>query len=123
MIPGSDLLATALSVITPQEVTYRAFLGQTTDAAGLKSALYAEPVTLWGSFQPVSRSTMALQGLEMDKRYAVFYASQTFREPGRDGAGDHFAFGGRRWQAMGGTDWFAVDGWDATLVVDVGADA
>lgn len=123
MTPGSNLLAEALTVIEPQKVGYRRFIRQAPDVAGVMVTEYGPPRDLWGSFQPVSKSTMVLQGLEMDKRYALFYASQTFREPGRDGAGDQFTFGGRRWTAMGGTDWYAVDGWDAALLVDIGPDA
>jgi len=122
-VPGSNLLAAALTVIQPQGLQYRRYKDQGTDAAGVKTATYDAPVTLYGSFQPVSRNTMAIQGLEMDKRYALFYASQSFKEPGRDGAGDLFSYGGRQWQAMGGSDWYFVDGWDAALLVDVGADA
>lgn len=122
MTPGSNLLAEALTLIAPQAVTYRAFVSQTTNEAGEDTATYSNTVTLWGSFQPVSRTVMALQGLDMDKRYALFYVSANTRNPGRDGAGDLFGFNGRAWQAMGGADWYAIDGWDATLLVDVGAD-
>lgn len=122
MTPGSNLLAEALTLIAPQAVGFRAYVGQTTNAAGEKTATYETPVTLWGSFQPVSRTVMALQGLDMDKRYAVFYASTPVLNPGREGAGDLFSFDGRAWQAMGGTAWYAIDGWDATLLVDVGPD-
>lgn len=122
MTPGSNLLAEALTLIAPQAVTYRAYTAQTTNEAGEKTATYANPVTRYGSFQPVSRTVMALQGLDMDKRYALFYVSSNIRNPGRDGSGDLFGFNGRAWQAMGGADWFAIDGWDATLLVDVGPD-
>lgn len=122
MTPGSNLLAEALTLVSPQAVAYRRFTGQTTNEAGEKTATYDAPVTLWGSLQPVSRTVMALQGLDMDKRYAVFYASRATRDPGRDGSGDLFGFAGRAYNAMGGTDWYAIDGWDATLLVDVGAD-
>lgn len=122
MTPGSNLLAEALTLIEPQSVQFRAYTGQTTNEAGEKTATYDTPVTLWGSFQPVSRTVMALQGLDMDKRYAVFYVSLRTIDPGREGAGDLFGFDGRAWQAMGGTDWYAIDGWDATLLVDVGPD-
>lgn len=122
-VPGSNLLADALTVIDPQLVRYARYAGQATDAAGRKAATYDDAIDVWGSVQPVSRSVMALQGLDLDKRYVTFYASQSFRQPGRDGAGDHFTFGGRVWQAMGGSDWYAVDGWEAALLVDVGADA
>lgn len=120
-VPGSNLLAQALTLITPQAVSYKRYLGETTSAAGIKTASYANPVTLYGSFQPADRAAMAVMGLDMNKRYAVFYARQSFREPGRDGAGDHFAFNGRLWQDMGGADWFPVDGWASALLVDVGA--
>ncbi len=119
--PGSNLLAAALTVIPAQAATYRRWAGSTTNAAGRTAATYDAPVTLYGSMQPVPATRMAMLGLDMTKAYSVFYASRRFLEPGRDDcAGDLLDYDGRRWQSVSKTGWFAVDGWDALLTVDVG---
>lgn len=118
--PGSNLLAAALTVIAPQAVVWRAATGRTTDAAGRQSTVYADPVTVYGSFQAVNTALLTQYGLDMNKRYATFYASARFNEPGRDQSPDAFDFDGRRWVAVTGVDWFAIDGWDSVLVVDSG---
>jgi len=119
-VPGSNLLAAAFTVITPQPVTYRASTGRTTNAAGLMTPTYAAPVTVYGSFQAVNTNMMAQLGLDMSKRYAMFYASRRFREPDRGNPPDAFTYDGRRWIGVSGVDWYAIDGWDSVLVVDSG---
>lgn len=120
-VPGGNLLRLALTRIQPQAVEYSAFAGLTTTTDMRLVSSYAEPVTLYGSFQPVSRNNMASQGLDMTKDYAVFYASQRFSDPGRDTSGDVLDYDGRRWQSMGmNGEWFAQDGWDCLFVVAIG---
>ncbi len=120
-VPGGNLLRLALRTISPQAVEYHAFVGLVQTPDLIERPAYAEPVTLYGSFQPVSRKTMADQGLDMTKRYGVFYASARFADPGRDTSGDVFDYDDRRWQSEGmDGDWFAQDGWDAVLLVEIG---
>lgn len=120
-VPGGNLLRLALTRIQPQAVEYRAFTGQTTTADMRQVSAYAQPVTLYGSFQPVSRGAMAVQGLDMTLDYALFYASQRFLQPGRDTSGDVLDYDGRRWQSVDkDNEWFAQDGWDALLLVSTG---
>ena len=122
-VPGSNLLATALQVITPQAVSYARYTGTTTNAAGLDTATYAAAVDLYGSFQPMDVAAVVYRGLDMAKKYALFYASQRFLAPGRDGAGDVMTFDSRVWQVMDAKSWYAVDGWDVVLLVEVGPSA
>lgn len=123
MTPGSNLLAEALTVIEPQLVRHYRFVRQAPDAAGVMVTQYAPARDVWGSFQPVSTALMAQLGLEMNKRHALLYSSQPFTEPGRDTAGDQFAFNGRRWSVLDNTDWAAVDGWNVVLLAEIGPDA
>lgn len=120
MIPGSNLLAAALRVISPQAVTYRASTSRTTDASGRQVSTYAAPVTVYGSFQALNTGLVTQYGLDMNKRYATFYASVRFQEPTRDKAPDAFDFDGRRWIAVTDVEWFGIDGWDSVLLVDSG---
>lgn len=120
-VPGGNLLRLALTRIQPQAVEYRAFAGETTAPNLRQVSTYTEPVTLYGSFQPVSRSEMAVQGLDMTQDYATFYGLQRFLQPGRETSGDVLDYDGRRWQSVDKPgEWFAQDGWDALLVVSIG---
>jgi len=118
--PGSNLLALALTVQGQQPVVWRRCTGRTTDAAGRQISVYAAPVTVYGSFQAVNTNMLSQYGLDMNKRYSTFFASSRFNEPDRDQAPDAFDYGGRRWVAVTGVDWFTQDGWDSVLVVDSG---
>lgn len=120
-VPGSNLLALALTVISPQPVTYLRFLSKATNAAGVDVPTFEDPVTLYGSFQPIDAKRLAAYGLDMSKSYATFYASQSFQEIDRNRASDRFAFAGRLYQLLDKTAWAAQDGWDAAILVDIGA--
>lgn len=118
-----NLLALALTVIPPQTVRYYAFTGKSTSPSGRAVPEYAPGVDRQGSFQPVSRSRMEREGLDMDRSYAVFYGPGTYRTAARNSGPDQFGFDGRRWEAQDVADWATYDGWSGVLCVDVGADA
>jgi len=119
-VPGPTFSAQALTAIAPQPVRVARLDEQTVDASFRQVATYADPVTVYGSFQAVNTNLITHYGLDMNKRYAVFYASKRFKEATRDTAPDAFDYDGRRWIAVTGVDWFAMDGWDSVLVVDSG---
>jgi hypothetical protein len=121
MIPGSNLLSVALSVISSQSVQYFKFNGRTTNAIGLFDDTYDAPVTLQGSWQFVPRNLYMQNGLDMQKIYANFYVSANIIDVQRDVAGDQFIYEGRRYQAESLTPWFTQDGWVSILCVDIGA--
>lgn len=119
-VPGSNLLALALTAIAPQPVQFRAYTGKTTRADGQQVNAYAAPVTLYGSWQAVTSQDKALYGLTLSSDYAVFYASTPMQNAVRDEAPDQFTYAGRRWSVIARTGWFAMDGWDSVLVIDIG---
>lgn len=118
MIPGSNLLGLALTVIGSQLVNYRAFTGRATNAAGLDVSTYAAGVPRRGSFQPVPRQYFAQMGLEYTKEYCNWYdPAAGIQDLGRDVSGDLIIFGGKTWEALSANDWSAVDGWSGVLFV------
>lgn len=117
MIPGSNILALALTVQSPQAVQFYAWTGKSTRADGVEVNSYATPVTLYGSWQAVSSKDKAAYGLTMSMDYAVFYCSREFQNAARDEAPDQFVYAGTRWTVIARTGWFDMDGWDAVLVI------
>lgn len=120
MIPGSNLLNLALSVVGAQTLAYFAYTGRQTNAAGYDVTTYADPVDISGSFQPVPRAQYSNLGLDYQKTYWNFYVSADVLDVARDVSGDQLAFEGLRYQCESITPWRAIDGWNAVLCVEIG---
>lgn len=124
MIPGSNILKQALTVIGSATVNYFAYAGKTTGPSGLVTTSYAAPVTVKkGSLQIVPRSRYSEYGLDWAKSYVTWFvpdinATSISRNP--DDTGDVIEWKGRRYQLIGDTPWFNVDGWNEVLCVDIG---
>lgn len=120
MIPGINLLNLALGVIGSQTVDYYMDAGRGPDAAGRVTTIFAEPLPVRGSFQPMSATAKAFLGLDINESWAAFYAPITVIEPNRDVSGDRLAYFGRLYQVKGKTDWKAQDGWTCLTCVEIG---
>ena len=118
-IPGSDILAIALSVITPQTVTYYPYASRTVDAVGRYEPVYDTPFDILGSFQPVPRSRYEAYGLDLAKNYCVFYTQYDIEGLDRDISGSQIVFGSDTYQVESRTNCFSQDGWVGLLVVRV----
>lgn len=119
MIPGSNLLMTALSVLGTQTVRWHKFVSRETNDIGLDVATYQLPRIVSGSWQPVPRRVFQQYGLDFNKNYATFYVPQNVADVTRDSSGDKLEFNAREWECLGSTDWFSIDGWVAVLCVEV----
>lgn len=117
MIPGSNLLNIALTVISRAPVEYHKFFNRTLNDIGYDVANYEDPVTIYGSLQPVPRTLYQEFGLDFSKSYFTFYTSNDVLTTRRDVSGDYFVFGGRRYQCEATNDWYAQDGWAGVLCV------
>jgi hypothetical protein len=119
MVPGSNLLRLALTVIAPQIVNYYEFIDRVTNDVGIDESKYAEPVTIFGSVQPIPRSMYELLGLDLQKVYINFYSTHPVIDLARDISGDRIGFNGKLYQCLSNNDWSAVDGWQGTICVEV----
>lgn len=119
IVPGSNLLRMAMGVIGAQEVQWLQFLGKTTNAAGIDVPTFAEPVTVYGSFQAVGQNLLQNLGLDWTKNYATFYATMDFGDVERDKTGDRLVYGGKTFSCESKTPWFEQDGWSRVLCVEI----
>ena len=119
LVPGGNLLNSALSVIGKQTFQYRRFSGRSTNAIGLDVSTYDPPVTLQGSVQPVPRTLYQANGLDFQCNYINVYVSRAILDIARDVAGDQIIFQGNTYQCVSRTPWAGIDGWDAVLAVQV----
>jgi len=119
VIPGSNLLSAAQTVIAKQSFTYYKFKSRTTNEIGEDVAEYCPPVRVQGSIQPVPRNLYQAYGLEFQSNYINVYAPRKFIDVTRDVSGDQVVFQGRKYQVLSATPWHGIDGWDQILCVQV----
>ena len=118
-IPGSNLLATALTLICPDTFEYFRYSGIQTNAIGFEVVSFAAPVMVAGSVQAVDRSVYQEQGLDWQRRYIRIWTTQDIDDLERDRAGDQIAWNGDRYQIVDQSDWHTQDGWNGCLFVEV----
>lgn len=119
LIPGSNILQMALSLIAAQSFQYIAYITRTIQPNGQYLTTYASPITLQGSVQPVPRTLFEQLGLDLQKNYVNIYVSRDILDISRDVSGDQIIYNGNNYQVLSKTAWDAVDGWDAILCVQV----
>src|ERR1700749_3090975 len=119
IVPGSNLLASALSIITSQPFNYNSISSRASQPNGQYLNAYNAPVTLRGSVQPVPHDIAVQEGLELQSNYINVYVSQSVLDVGRDVAGDLITYNGNNYQVLSRTPWDAVDGWDQFLAIQV----
>ncbi len=122
MIPGSNILNMALTVIAKQTVIYYHALGRPVNENRQYVTQYGVGKPLSGSFQPIPRRLYEVYGLDLQNDYFTFYTSYNVLDVSRDVSGDQIAFGGQRYQCESNTDWFLDDGWKGILCVHIGLD-
>lgn len=118
-VPGNNILAQALSVITPQTLAYSHWKTRTLQPNGVWNSTYEAATSVQGSIQPVSRTLMEELGLDMQRNYVNIFVRKNVIDIERDMAGDKFGYGGRIYEAISNTAWFLQDGWDQVLAVEV----
>jgi hypothetical protein len=122
MIPGANLLKTALTVIARQTITYYAAIGRTLNTVGQDVTTYAPGVLVYGSFQPVPRQLYQSYGLDLQKDYFMFYSLTNVADVNRDRSGDQIAYNGQRFQCESNREWYTLDFWKGILCVHIGYD-
>ena len=118
-VPGSNILATALSVIAASPIQYYAWQSRTTNSIGYDTNVYAAPVTLYGSVQPVQRNLYEQYGLDLQKTYLWVYLRSSVLDINRDTSSDVLVFNANNYQILSQTNWYPIDGWTAFIAVQV----
>jgi hypothetical protein len=121
MIPGSNLLNMALTVIAKQTISYYRAVSRSLNSVGQDVTVYAGVVSIVGSFQPVPRQLYEQYGLDFQKSYFTFYTSNNLIDVQRDVSADRIAFQGLLYQCESNNDWYGEDGWKGVLCVLIGA--
>ena len=121
-VPGQNLLRMAFQIIAQQTLQYYQFASRALNSVGQDVTVYAAPVNMLGSWQPIPRNLYQSYGLDLQRDYFTFYTSNNVLDITRDVSGDQVAFRSRRYQVQSANDWFQLDGWKAIVCVDLGAD-
>jgi len=120
LIPSSNLLNQAFSVIGKFPFKWFADSGRTLNAIGEWETDFAEPVELMGSIQAVNRSVYQAYGLDFQKNYVQIFVSTDLIDLSRDFTGDQIEWQNRRFQLTSNFDWFGIDGWVQVMAIDLG---
>ena len=115
-IPGSNLLDMALTIINGVYVDYYKFISRSLNVVGQDISTYDNPVSIYGSWQPVPRSLYEKYGLDLNKTYITFYTKNTIVDIQRGVSGDQIVFNGNRYQVESENEWTPIDGWTGVLI-------
>ena len=118
-VPGSNLLAQALTVICSQPFRYYRYKGKTINRYGIDIIEYEPPVTLRGSIQAVGNDVYHERGLDFQKQYIEVWTERDTNGFFRGKSSDQMEHNGRRYQLVDEDDWHPIDGWDSFLAVEV----
>jgi hypothetical protein len=119
MIPGSNLLRMAMGPIARQALTWRAWVSRSANAAGDYVNVFADPVPITGSMQPVKADLYVALGLNLEKNYSFLWTEAAVMPLDRDRPGDVVLYDGKSWQVTGDRNWAPADGWRKLLCVEV----
>lgn len=119
MIPGSNLLGLANTIISPLKVQYEKFIDKTTNSLGLDVDNFAPAIDIIGNFQPVPREKYEHLGLDFESNYAMWYGQTFMGTVTRGDTGDKITFAGELYSAIGDNDWIAVDGWSGVMFIEI----
>jgi hypothetical protein len=111
----------ASSIIGLQSVTWKKYVSRTINDVGKYVSVYDAGTTIKASVQPVSRSVYEQNGLDLQKNYINIYTAEPMVDLKRDHSSDRILYNGGTYQLPSNQgDWFAVDGWNAYLAVQIG---
>ncbi len=119
MIPGSNLLKMAFTLIATECVIYHASAGRALNAVGQDISKYLNPRRIKCSFQPVQKNLYQSLGLDLQKSYFNMYVPRDIIDIRRDLSSDQITFKNQLFQCLSCTEWIGIDGWVAVLCVDV----
>lgn len=119
-VPGMNLLGMAMQLITPQAVVWYAATNRTQNAVGQWVSEFAAPEVIRGSWQPVDKAKYEQLGLDLVKKYFVFYASKSITPVERITSGDQLEYDDKMHQVLDDADWFTQDGWRGVMCVQLG---
>ena len=117
LIPGNNILNMAFNAIAKSSFQYVAFQSNALNDIGYKVPVYAAPVTVTGSAQPMPRRLYEQYGLDLQKTYWNFFIEQSVMDIERDVSSDQFILQGAIYQCISAVPWYGIDGWLEVLTV------
>jgi hypothetical protein len=121
IVPGSNLLSIALTVIAPQQIALSRATGRAKNAVGEWVTTYAAQVPVEGSWQPIDQTKYEALGLDLAKKYYMFYTTELITSIERNQSPDICERNGRKYSTVSDVPWNDVDGWQSAMFVDIGA--
>lgn len=113
-----NLLTQALSQHKKTKAIWYPMKERTLDDRGVYVNTYCSPITISGSFQPMSMTTIKALGLDLTKQYYVIYTSNPVM-PLISKSPDRIVIGCREFDVISVMDWYAHDGWRQVNLVEI----
>lgn len=120
MIPGMNLLKIVFGAIAQQQLQYFESTGRVVGEDGRWETVYADPVAVRASWQPVEPSAYADLGLDLMRTYYYGYMELKPKGAERGDSPDRFTWSGRLYEVQQVTPWQNQDGWSYCRCVDIG---
>lgn len=119
MVPGSNLLNIALSVIQPTSgVFVKKFQGDGENSFGGTVKTYTDPLPLNGvSVQPVTKEQIQQTGLALNKEYIYIWTRSDVESAYRGRQCDLINWNGEDYEVAPESDWIKQDGWKQVTAV------
>jgi len=113
-----NLLNQALAQHKKTKAEWHPMKERTLDDRGVYVNTYCSPVTIYGSFQPMSMNTIKALGLDLTKQYYVLYTSNPVL-PVVKTSSDRIVIQCREFEILSVVDWFDYDGWRQVNLVEL----
>lgn len=119
MIPGSNLLNMALSVIQPTSgAAYQAYVGEIENDMGTTVNTYGPTTPLFGaSIQPLTMAQVQVNGLAIDKNYVTVWMQNVLEGAYRGRQCDRILWNNATWEVLPESNWMVQDGWKTVTAV------
>ena len=117
-----SLLSQALSQHKKTKAVWYPMKERTLDDRGVYVNTYCDPVTIYGSFQPMIMATIKAMGLDLTKQYYVMYTSNPVL-PLVSKSPDRMVIECREFEVLGVMDWYGTSGWREIHLVELFGDA
>lgn len=119
MIPGSNLLATALRLIRPVPVELFRVVGRAINSVGQDITEYDDPIQIQASVQAVKRTDYHRMGLDYAKRYIQLWSIEDISDLQRARSGDQIVWNNARYEVIDRDEWSAIDQWNSVMAVEI----
>ncbi len=104
---------------TNKTVEIYKYSGTVIDEMGRDIAQYEEPISVTGSFQPVSSKMYEQLGLDLSKNYRTLYCPALIEGLAQNEQPDRLVYNGGTYETVENQVWYDTNGWTKAIFCEV----